>query len=150
MKRTALLTLALLLSLPALAGARLVVARGMFGVSLGSTPAQVRAKLGKPNDVVHLTGSAEWIYTPRKLVVMFSARGGRVGGLFTRNRSQRTATGLGVGSSRQAVLHAYPSADCHAGGSCVVLTSHRGHTYGTDFSFDRTGSVDAILVSQLD
>lgn len=148
MKRTIVLAIVMSLVLPALAAAKVVINHSMFGITLGSSQTQVRAKLGKPDNVVHVTGTAEWVYTRKRAVVMFSGRRPVVTGLYTESQAERTATGLGVGSTRQQVERAIPGVSCTAHG-CVAL-AQRGHkTYATDFALDHSGRVTSILVNQL-
>jgi hypothetical protein len=88
------------LACAAVAAAAIVPQRGIAGVRLGMTKAQVRATLGAPRSAVH--GSNEFgsftIFRYRGLRVTF--QGNRtVTDVFTTRAGERTARGVGVGST---------------------------------------------------
>ena len=88
------------LACAAVAAAAIVPQRGIAGVRLGMTKAQVRATLGAPRSAAH--GSNEFgsftIFRYRGLRVTF--QGNRtVTNVFTTRAGERTARGVGVGST---------------------------------------------------
>ena len=92
------------LAFAAVASAAIVPQRGIAGVRLEMTKAQVRAVLGAPRRAVH--GSNEFgsftIYRYRGLRVTFQGNR-RVTDVFTTRRTERTARGVGVGSTEGQV-----------------------------------------------
>lgn len=110
------LSAACALALPSeMAGARIVVDVGIAGVRLGMTPAQVRQVVGKPNRVSLSKGRAvDYIYRASrlKLLVSFGLPSQRVNAISTSSRAQRTANGIHIGSSRDAVRRHLPSLQC--------------------------------------
>lgn len=90
------------------AGATIKPARGMSGITLGMTPTQVAAKLGRPVGKSH----TRWYY-PR---VWVGFRGRRVVELTTTRSTERLANGLGVDSSEAQVRATYPQAQCAQAG----------------------------------
>jgi hypothetical protein len=108
------------------AGAAIVPGRGIAGVRIGNSGAQVRGALGKPRKIVPPT----WVFgAPLKGRVGFNhAR--RVNDIWTTSARQRTAKGVGPGSSLRRVKHAYPTAKCDRepkGKQLCTLASHRRH-----------------------
>lgn len=148
--RIALLTALFTLAFPAMAGATLVINRGMFGVSLANTVKQVRQKLGRPNEVDHSRGTTTWFYSGRGVYVDFS-RDNRVHDLETQGFSQRTASGVGVGSSETAVMRLVPGIHCSPnsqdsrGVECIATSAH----VLTDFHVtSRRGLVQSVLITR--
>ena len=103
MRLAAACVLAVLASAAA-ASAAIVPQRGIAGVRLEMTKAQVRAVLGAPRRAVH--GSNEFgsftIYRYRGLRVTFQGNR-RVTDVFTTRPGERTARGVGVGSTEGEV-----------------------------------------------
>lgn len=135
---------------PAVAGATLVVNSGVSGVSLGNTMKQVRQKLGRPNEVDRRGGTTAWSYTFRTLVIDFS-RQNRVHDLSTLSGSQRTTSGVGVGSTETAVMKLVPGVHCSGssqgpqGTDCIAAS---GHVF-TDFHVtSQRGLVKYVLISR--
>jgi hypothetical protein len=112
------------LVLPAFAGGTIVVQKSIAGVGLRMTKAQVRAKLGRPARVVNGVNDfgpyTNLVY--RRVTVSFQGRQS-VTGLRTTSRLERTAAGVGVGSSEARLKAAEPRARCRtslAFRQCVV------------------------------
>ena len=105
--------------------------RGMSGVSLGMTKAQVQAKLGRPIG----TGGGRFYYAR----VWVGFRLGRAVEITTTRSSERTASGVGVDSSEAALRRAYPSVTCGPSGGfrrCRLGSGNPG-TRATDFLLGR-------------
>ena len=88
------------------ASATIVPGKGMSGVALGMTKAQVRARLGAPVG----TGAGRWYYAR----VWVGFRGSRAVEITTTRSTERTRGGLGVDSSESAIRAAYPGLSCSA------------------------------------
>jgi hypothetical protein len=84
--------------------ATIVPQRGMSGVVLGMTKAQVQSRLGGPV----ATGGGRWYYAR----VWIGFRAGRVSELTTTRSTERTRGGLGVDSTESALRAAYPGLAC--------------------------------------
>jgi hypothetical protein len=101
----ALAALLAALAAPSAASAMVQIDRGIAGARLGNTRAEVRAALGKPSKVI--TGSNDFgpfttfRYRGRLLVNFQGSK--RVSSVSTSGRGDRTAAGVGVGSSEAAV-----------------------------------------------
>ena len=105
--------------------------RGMSGVVLGMTKAQVQAKLGRPIG----TGGGRYYYAR----VWVGFRLGRVVEVTTTRSSERTGSGVGVDSSEAQVRRAFPSVVCGPSGGfrrCRVGSGNPG-TRATDFLLGR-------------
>ena len=114
----------------------------MSGITLGMTPAQVGAKLGRPVG----KSRTRWYY-PR---VWVGFRGRRVVEVTTTRSTERLANGLGVDSSESEVRAAFPQAQCTLAGTFrrCRLGSGAPKTRVTDFVIGR-GRVLQVSVLQL-
>ena len=131
------------------ASAVIVPQRGIAGVRLEMSKAQVRAVLGAPRAVVH--GSNDFgsytIYRYRGLRVTF--QGNRtVTGVFTTRASERTAAGVGVGSTEGQVRAKVAGVHCRTESGfrhCFVGRFLAGKSV-TDFRIKR-GHVTSVTVA---
>jgi len=141
MRRTLVLVLVgAVLALPAAATATIRPQKGMSGVSLGMTKAQVQAKLGRPIG----TGGGRYYYAR----VWVGFRLGRVVEITTTRSSERTASGVGVDSSEAQVRRAYPSVTCGPSGGfrkCRLGSGSPG-TRATDFLLGRGKVLQVSIV----
>jgi hypothetical protein len=141
MRRVAAAALAALVVAGA-AGATIKPGRGMSGLVLGMTPAQVQAKLGRPIG----KGAGRWYYA--RVWVGFRSR--RVVELTTTRSSERLANGLGVDSSESQLRSAFPQIKCAAASPfrrCRLGSGERG-TRVTDFLLGH-GRVLQVTIQQL-
>ena len=97
---------AVLVAVAADASAMIVPQKGMSGVALGMTKAQVRARLGGPIG----TGGGRWYYAR----VWVGFRTGRAVDITTTRSTERTAGGFGVDSSESSLRTSYPGLKCAA------------------------------------
>jgi hypothetical protein len=150
MKRCiALLTLLAALIAPAPASALIQVDRGIAGVRLDNTKAEVRAALGDPDRIVNGSNIfgpfTEYRYAGRIYVFFQGDR--RVTSVTTRGLGDRTARGVGVRSRERSVRRKVP------GVTCDTITGTRScHTGSftagervTDFKI-RRGRVRSVTV----
>ena len=101
------------LVLAAGSGAIIVPKHSIAGASLGDTRAEVRQELGQPRKVVHARNEFG-SYTKfhyRRLNVFFQGNAGATS-IETTRTGQRTPRGIHVGSTKNALLKAYPRVDC--------------------------------------
>jgi hypothetical protein len=138
------------------AQASIVVGKSIDGVRLGDTEAQVRKALGEPSYTMppDYRGESSWGY-PKTLEgrVGFD-RQGRVNGMWTISRKQRTSKGIGPGSSLVLVRKAYPAVVCATGPFgpqsllCTLKSRYHGRIVETSFPFfTRSAGVREVNIS---
>ena len=121
----------------------------MAGVNLGMTRAQVERAIGKPRRVEHLRnefGSLTRLIYAGPVVVDLQGNT-TVTAVSTIGKSERTARGVGVGSTRAQVLRLVPGARCETTGGfahCYVGSFEPGKRV-TDFRLSR-GLVTRVTV----
>ena len=110
----AALACAAALLLPSQAAAIIQLDRGIAGARLENTKAQVKRALGQPKRIVNDTNDfgqfTEFQYAGRIRVVFQG--GNTVTSVTTRGLGDRTARGVGVGSTRRQVRNRVPGVTC--------------------------------------
>jgi hypothetical protein len=133
------------------AAATIVPQHGMAGVELGMTRRAVVAKLGKPAKVVHGNGAqgayTSFRYGGLELTFAFNAT---LSQILTRSRTERTATGAGVGSSMSDVATKVRGARCvnESGYRHCYVGRWSGGQIVTDFSI-ANGRVTRVVVGRI-
>jgi hypothetical protein len=130
------------------ASAAVAVGTGIGGVAIGMSRTAVRAKLGKPTRVVHAKNEfgpyTQFRY--RGYTVDFQGNE-TVTSVETTLARERTASGVGVGSTWEQVKSKVPGVVCEGSpllGHCHVGKLLPGRTV-TDFSFSNS-HVQSVLV----
>lgn len=145
----AALAAAAVLALPSQAGAYIQIDQGIAGARIGNTQAQVRTALGDPalvrtdsNDF----GPFTQFFYEGGLRVFFQGND-QVTAITTLGRGDRTAKGVGVGSTEKAVKAKVKGVMCESFGSirsCHTGSGNPGERI-TDF-FLRKGRVNRVVV----
>lgn len=148
MKKALATTALIALVLPAAAGAQIVPQRGIAGVSLDMTEAQVFNTLGKPDRVSHPTSPifgkyTTWFYGATS-IDMFRTQDKKVFNMSTTSRSQKTSTGVGVGSTSAAVKKGVRRTHCDIQ-HCYVGRFEGGEKV-TDFALSKQGRVTRVTI----
>jgi len=147
-----LLTIAGLAVTPA-ASALIQVDRGIAGARIDNTKAQVRAALGQPTRVSNGTNE----FGP---FTVFRYRGGirvtfqgrtRVTAVSTTGLGDRTARGVGVGSTGRAVRNRVPGVTCEPvpGGRRICQTGTGNPGQRITAFFIRNGRVTSVTVGRV-
>jgi hypothetical protein len=126
------------------------VQRGISGVALGMTPAQVKAGLGVPPKVKKGTNDfgkfTQFLYAGGTLTVTFQGNTDVTGVAIT-GQTDKTPSGVGVGSTETAVKKGVKGVACHTAAgtrSCDVGKLLPGHRV-TDFLL-KAGKVVRVTV----
>ncbi len=116
-----LAALVLMTAVPAFGA--VVINRGIAGVTMGMTPAQVRARLGTPLKVVpgknFFGPTVEWRYRTVAITWMYES----IVRIRTASPQERTSGGIGVGSTKAQVRRLVYGVRCEgsaAAGICYV------------------------------
>jgi hypothetical protein len=150
------LALLLVLALPAGASAVIVPQKGMRGIELGMDVAEVRAAAGSPSrfrTVRHpIIGPVrEWRYGLTRVTFNATRADAEVISMTTTSRTERTAEGVGVGSTRDTVRRKVRGARClveFTYDHCFVGAFRPGRIV-TDFAIDRRGRVARVTVGRV-
>jgi len=144
-----ILATAATLAVPAAASALVQVDKGIGGARLGNTIAQVHAALGRPSRVAN--GSNDFGRFRQETyaggIVVFYQGARTVTSVVTTGLGDRTAKGVGVGSSEADVRAKVPGVRCEttAGSRSCHTHSFRPGRRVTDFFF-RSGKVARVTV----
>ena len=148
--RRALLALAVVaaLALPSSAAAAIVPGKSIGGIALSMSQAKVRATLGKPSSIQRGTNDfGPWTnYVYAKYTVHFQGNT-QVTQIDTTSAAERTASGVGVGSTKAQVRAALRGEKCEGpanAGHCYLGEFLPGARI-TDFTF-RNGRVAFVVV----
>jgi hypothetical protein len=145
-----------LLAVPASAGAVIVPQKSIRGIALGMTVAEVRAAAGSPSsfrterDEV-LGRTRVWRYGLTTVRFDSTRSAARVLGVTTTSRRERTAAGVGVGSTRSAVRTKVPAVRCLVEfdyDHCFVGRWRAGEVV-TDFAIGTRGRVTRVVVGRI-
>ena len=152
MRRHLLVASLVSLAVPASAQAVIVPQKSIMGIELGMTKAEVKAEAGQPDAVRHPRNEIIGRYTEYQygLTQIGIATNSGVIYVSTRDRDERTASGLGVGSSKRAVKRKLQGETCQKlprGSRCFLGQELPGRTV-TDFRF-RRGKVRSVLLGRV-
>ena len=115
------------------AQATIVIGQSIAGVKLGDSTAQVKQILGKPTK--NELGS--FFYSGLRINIEH----GKVAGILSFSKKQKTSKGITFGSSQTQLKRAYPQAKCEAGPYgprslfCAVVARLHGKESFTGFLF---------------
>lgn len=129
------------------ANAKIVVQHGIAGVTVGMSKAKARSVLGTPKKVIHarnLVGPYVRYQYPG-LSLDFQ-NGGPLSNVFTTRKSERTASGAGVGTTRAQLMQKVPGIHCSPG-LCSVGKSTPGKIVTTFYML--RGAVVAVSVGRV-
>lgn len=147
-----LLAPAIALAFAATAQATIVPQKGMKGIRLSMTTDQVRKVLGKPDAVAFPKSEIQGRYKRYRYglttVDLFSGRNGKVFNITTRSPKERTAKGVGVGSTEAEIAAKVPHVRCKVEFGyhhCQIGQSLAGRRV-TDFAISRRGRVTHVTI----
>ena len=145
--KTLLAICALALVFPAAAGARIVPQRGIAGAALDMNSAQLETKKGKPDRVQSRTsqifGKYETWFYGRTSIDLYKSSG-KVFNISTTSKSEKTSTGVGVGSTVAQVKRGVKGVRCDKQ-HCYLGRFDPGRKV-TDFILSKTGHVSRVTV----
>ena len=135
------------------AHAVIVPQKSIGGIRLGLTQNGVRSAVGKPDKVRTVDNEimgkvTEWTYGKTKVLFNGRTTSAKVINLFTTSATERTAAGIGVGSTRAQVLAKVKGVKCENESGfrhCFVGRFLPGGTV-TDFRLSKTNKVTSVDV----
>ena len=154
------LTVVLLAAAAAPAQAEIVPQESIAGVRLQMTKAEVVAVLGQPARKRRFVGGsgaddhfATWTYKKRGFSINLLRRGGyHVSSITVTGGAERTATGVGIGSTRAEVKAGVPAVHCKrydpTYATCFIGKSRIGDIT-TAFRLDRKNRVKEISLGKI-
>ncbi|MFL5846552.1 MAG: hypothetical protein ACJ762_17850 [Solirubrobacteraceae bacterium] len=151
MQRLLVVLIVAFLAAPAAADARIVVQKSIAGVSVGMSRAKLVERKGQPLRR-RSTGKGTYQVTlwsfAGPLDVGFQRRGPKVTSVTTYDATQRTASGIGPGSTRKQVRAALKGERCNEFG--CAIGSLAPDTVYTEFDFgsDGAGPVEWVAVGR--
>jgi len=148
-------SVAVLIVAPApLASAQIVVGQSIARVRIGDSMSRVRELLGTPSASPY-TSHGEWLYSsPQTLGGFVGFRAGTQGHehvtsgvtyVQTSSHAERTAAGIGPGSSKSQLRRAYGGYHCDVR-ACWTATRNQGQTVTTAFYLEG-GQVAFVVVA---
>jgi hypothetical protein len=153
--RYLLLAAAASLALPAAASAGIVVQKGMLGGTLNMTATQLVSRAGPPSAVRTRTSEIFGAYDEYRwgeVYVSAFRSNGMIFNYFTRGRSARTTSGVGVGSTEAYLKSRVTGETCRTTSGirdCIVGRETAGQTV-TRFTISRTTSrVTSVTVGRV-
>ena len=137
--------------LPVTADARIILGKGAGGVAIGDTSKDVVRALGKPGKVQRYKTGYNWLY-PGYWITLTTRR--TVLGVETGDPKQRTAKGIGPGSTRKQVQTAYPAAKCESVDvldikRCRLVTNVSGKKIPNVFVLGNNAKVYAVDIGSV-
>ena len=153
--RYLLLAAAASMALPAAASAGIVVQKGMLGGNLNMTANQLRARIGPPSAVRTRTNEIFGAYDEYRwgeVYVSAFRSNGTIFGYFTRGRSARTTSGVGVGSTETYLKAKVTGEVCTSNSgtrTCVVGQESAGQIVTAFRINPATGRVRSVTVGRV-
>jgi hypothetical protein len=125
--------------LPARAGAAIVLGEGAAGIHLGDSESFVLKRFGKP----YRSEPGFIVYLKKPCLCSLGLRHNRVDSIdVVGKQSQWTSKGVGVGTSYEKTVAAYPEAKCYhppvygeTSRYCVLESKYKGRAVKTVFAF---------------
>jgi hypothetical protein len=142
------LAVALLLALPAAGHATIVISKGIAGLQIGDSRSKALRLLGPPESEDRFKGGKNLYYAHGPVSeVSFGAIG--LNQIETASPGQRTARGIGPGSSMSKLQQAYPKMHCSVevkgSNACRTSTRRKHLRIYTTFELDGEQVSDVVI-----